>query len=154
MGSSLSRPASDPSTLASASDMGEKGCVPALESALSTIRLAAPRSGDGSLTLDNVSSWEASLSQDPKSELARTILSHSNIDVALSKRSTLVADVHVFNHQIDFTTGPITNQKNSGRCWLFATTNVLRYEIMKKLKLQDFQLSQVGVLCSFGNTVC
>ena len=28
------------------------------------------------------------------------------------------------------------------RCWLFATTNVLRYSIMKKLKLDDFQLSQ------------
>jgi aminopeptidase C len=30
----------------------------------------------------------------------------------------------------------------SGRCWLFATTNVLRYNIMKKLNLKEFELSQ------------
>ena len=50
--------------------------------------------------------------------------------------------MHVFNTELDFKTGPVTDQKSSGRCWLFATTNVLRYEIMKKLNLKEFQLSQ------------
>lgn len=38
--------------------------------------------------------------------------------------------------------GSITNQKSSGRCWLFAALNVFRYEMMKKWNLKDFELSQ------------
>lgn len=110
---------------------------------LSELRLSSPVSTDGSLSLDIISDWESALAADPKAELARTILAHSNIESALTKRSALVADAHVFNHEIDFKTGPVTDQKSSGRCWLFATTNVLRYEVMKHLKLKEFQLSQV-----------
>ncbi len=37
---------------------------------------------------------------------------------------------------------PITNQKQSGRCWIFAALNVLREIVAKELKLTDFELSQ------------
>jgi bleomycin hydrolase len=100
-------------------------------------------SGDGSLTLGHVSGWEAAANADPKTRLARTILFHSDIRTALISRSAKINNQHIFNHTLDFKTGPITNQKSSGRCWLFATTNVLRYAIMKRLKLKDFQFSQV-----------
>ena len=35
-----------------------------------------------------------------------------------------------------------TDQKGSGRCWLFAATNLLRVGAMKKLKLKGFEFSQ------------
>ena len=35
-----------------------------------------------------------------------------------------------------------TDQKNSGRCWLFAGTNLLRAGLVKKLKLKTFEFSQ------------
>ena len=38
--------------------------------------------------------------------------------------------------------GKITNQKTSGRCWIFSALNTFRFEVMKKLKLKDFELSQ------------
>lgn len=38
--------------------------------------------------------------------------------------------------------GSVTNQKASGRCWLFAAMNVMRARIIKKLNLKDFELSQ------------
>ncbi len=38
--------------------------------------------------------------------------------------------------------GAVTNQKQSGRCWLFAAMNVMRARIMKKCNLADFELSQ------------
>ena len=38
--------------------------------------------------------------------------------------------------------GDITNQKSSGRCWMFAALNTMRYEIMQKLNLKTFELSQ------------
>ncbi|KAF9501980.1 peptidase C1B, bleomycin hydrolase [Pleurotus eryngii] len=110
---------------------------------LASLNLAsAPVSKDGTLSLGNVSSWESTVAADPKAQLARTILSHSDIRSALVSRSARIADAHVFNTELDFKTGPVTNQKSSGRCWLFATTNVVRYDIMKKLNLSDFQFSQ------------
>jgi bleomycin hydrolase len=101
-----------------------------------------PVSVDGSLSLKSVSEWETAASASAKTQLARAILAHTNFNSALVRRDALVADVHVFNTELDLKTNPITNQKSSGRCWLFATTNVLRYEIMKKLNLKEFQLSQ------------
>lgn len=47
-----------------------------------------------------------------------------------------------FNHVID-KEPKITNQKNSGRCWMFAGLNVLRINFIKKFNLQkDFEFSQ------------
>ena len=56
--------------------------------------------------------------------------------------SAQVADQQVYNIQIPFEGGPITNQRQSGRCWLFASTNVFRVALMKKYSLESFELSQ------------
>ena len=141
MGSSVSKPTPQPTDPVT----DEKRSLDKISSGFSSMHIypSSPQSANGSLTLSNVASWESTLSSDPKATLSRTILSHYNITSALQTRTAHIKDVYVFNHEMDFKTGPITNQKSSGRCWLFATTNVLRYDIMKKLKLKDFQLSQV-----------
>jgi len=36
----------------------------------------------------------------------------------------------------------VTNQKRSGRCWLFAALNLFRVGAMKKMNLKDFEFSQ------------
>lgn len=48
------------------------------------------------------------------------------------------------NHEFSLTLkqGSITNQKQSGRCWLFAATNVMRFRIIEKYHLENFELSQ------------
>jgi C1A family cysteine protease len=150
MGSASSKPAVNVVT-----DNDEKRSYQAhsqLDSDMASLFISPPISRDGSLSLRNVAAWESTSSSDPKRQLARTILSHSDIRSALTSRSARIADQHVFNNQIDFITQPITNQKSSGRCWLFATTNVLRYEVMKKLKLKEFQLSQVCTMSSFPSS--
>ncbi|KAL5484802.1 LAP3_1 [Sanghuangporus weigelae] len=101
-----------------------------------------PLSVDGSISLKNVDAWEHEASNDLKVQLARTILVDTDFKSVLAAREARVADTHIFNLQLDFKTEPITNQKSSGRCWLFATTNVLRHAIMQKLALKEFQLSQ------------
>ena len=106
------------------------------------ICVPTPLSGDGTITLSSIANWEADAAASSKTQLARTVFSQADISL-LSKRSGQVADPHSFNCELSFKPGPITNQKSSGRCWLFATTNILRYEIMKKLNLKEFQLSQV-----------
>ncbi|KAI5823859.1 peptidase C1B, bleomycin hydrolase [Schizophyllum commune Tattone D] len=138
MGAASSRPETQ-STSQSATDKSyekQRVAVDSLPARMGALSL------DGALSLQNLASWEKDVSADPKAQLARTILAHNDIRTALVSRSAKVADSHVFNTQIDFKSGPVTNQKSSGRCWLFATTNVIRYDVMKKLKLKDFQLSQ------------
>ena len=43
---------------------------------------------------------------------------------------------------IDIKTLKVTNQKASGRCWIFAGCNVLREAVAKKLNLKEFEISQ------------
>ncbi|THH05041.1 hypothetical protein EW145_g5087 [Phellinidium pouzarii] len=125
------------------SALREKEPVDALSSNFASITLDEPLSADGTISLKNVKGWEDKAAKDPKIQLARTILVDTDFQSALASRSARIADQHVFNLQLDFVTDPITNQKSSGRCWLFATTNVLRYSVMQKLDLKEFQLSQV-----------
>ncbi|MBR1796716.1 MAG: C1 family peptidase [Clostridiales bacterium] len=47
-----------------------------------------------------------------------------------------------FTFSVDLKQGKITDQQNSGRCWIFAAMNTFRYEIMKKYNLETFELSQ------------
>lgn len=46
------------------------------------------------------------------------------------------------NFSIDIKSGDITAQEKTGRCWLFAGLNIVRWHIMKKLNLKTFELSQ------------
>jgi len=49
---------------------------------------------------------------------------------------------HEFSHEIEV--GKVTHQKQTGRCWMFAALNTIRYAIIQKynLKNKDFELSQ------------
>lgn len=51
-------------------------------------------------------------------------------------------DLQVYNVKLSEEATPITNQMSSGRCWLFAITNVIRTFTARKLDLGDFQYSQ------------
>ncbi|KAJ7098554.1 peptidase C1B, bleomycin hydrolase [Mycena belliarum] len=100
-----------------------------------------PRSAKGAIGHSNLSAWEATANNSTQ-RLARTILQKSDLNM-LQVPSVHVKDYRPgFNVELDFKTGPIANQGMSGRCWLFASTNVLRYSVMRKLNLDDFQLSQ------------
>ena len=46
------------------------------------------------------------------------------------------------NFSIDIKSGDITSQKKSGRCWLFAGLNVVRWHMMQQFNLKTFELSQ------------
>lgn len=38
--------------------------------------------------------------------------------------------------------GKVTNQKKSGRCWMFAALNFMRSKMIRELELENFELSQ------------
>ncbi len=62
-----------------------------------------------------------------------------------------ISDITKVNEQTEFTrnmfsinlkTLSVTNQKRSGRCWIFAGCNVIREKIAEKYNLKDFEISQ------------
>ena len=148
MGSAASKPASF-----DAREVTEKESVQEVARTLSGLSLAGPASEDGTLSPSNISDWEEQIAETPSIELARTVLNHTDVKQALLNRKAIVTDQHIFNTELKLKTGPITNQKSSGRCWLFATTNVLRYNVMKRFNLDDFQLSQVRCASSLCITL-
>lgn len=150
MGSVSSRVASQPAKPADRASKSIDEKTPQNNAGSTGITSSVPKSGNGSVQLANVDAWESAAAADPKIQLARTILTHNNIKTTLTSREAEIAIPHVFNTEVEFKTGPVTDQKSSGRCWLFATTNIIRYEVMKKLKLNDFQCSQVGK-CPFAS---
>ncbi|KAF2649842.1 bleomycin hydrolase [Lophiostoma macrostomum CBS 122681] len=89
-----------------------------------------------------ISEWEKELLEDAKNRLALAALSSNPANSVLSSRKAAIADTQNFNIKIPLEGSPITNQQASGRCWLFASTNVFRIAIMKKYRLSEFQLSQ------------
>ncbi|KAI5261233.1 peptidase C1B, bleomycin hydrolase [Aureobasidium subglaciale] len=80
--------------------------------------------------------------QDPKNRLALSALSAANPALVLERPSAILRDTQTFNVAIPLEGSPVTNQRSSGRCWIFAATNVLRVAIMKKYNIEKFELSQ------------
>ncbi|KAF2138409.1 uncharacterized protein K452DRAFT_290553 [Aplosporella prunicola CBS 121167] len=86
--------------------------------------------------------WATELLQDPKNRLAVSAFTTNAATSIISQPSAAVKDRQVFNIKVPFEGAPVTNQRASGRCWLFASTNVFRVAIMKKYRLSKFELSQ------------
>lgn len=72
--------------------------------------------------------------------ISRCALNKNKISdlVRVSEQSEFVGN----NFSINIDTLKVSNQKNSGRCWIFAGLNILRERVAKKYNLEEFELSQ------------
>lgn len=86
--------------------------------------------------------WQKELLKHPKNRLAISAFTANSAAEIIGSRPAKISDIQVFNVKVPLEGSPITDQKASGRCWLFATTNVFRVAFMKKYNLENFQLSQ------------
>ncbi|CZT50725.1 probable bleomycin hydrolase [Rhynchosporium secalis] len=94
------------------------------------------------VSISEVQQWEHEILQDSKNRLALSALSAADPKTVLTSRATTIKDLQIFNIKIPFEGAPITNQRQSGRCWIFASTNVFRVALMKRHNLDKFELSQ------------
>ncbi|KAJ6259407.1 hypothetical protein Dda_6309 [Drechslerella dactyloides] len=74
--------------------------------------------------------------------LALSAVSQNDMKQIVQQPRAVIDDAQVFSNQISFDGSPITNQRSSGRCWIFAATSVFRVYLMKKYNLDNFELSQ------------
>ena len=82
----------------------------------------------------------AAFAADASARIAKNAVSASPIRKVARVPEALSLDASTFDVQLS--QGKITNQKRSGRCWMFASLNTMRFRIMKKLNLETFELSQ------------
>lgn len=71
--------------------------------------------------------------------LQRSVVKNG-ITASAENVSAKVNNVPVFS--VDVTTGKVSNQKQSGRCWMFAALNTFRHKMLNDFKLKEFELSQ------------
>lgn len=82
----------------------------------------------------------AAYEANPKYAALENAISHNGLLVSLEKRSSAVDNTPVFS--IDLTKDKVSNQKASGRCWMFAALNTFRHKMISDFQLEDFELSQ------------
>lgn len=94
------------------------------------------------LSLDKTAAFRKNLKAEPRFVLAQNVATCSDLLEVCLQRQTVQDSVHVFQHTIPAEGKPVTNQKNSGRCWIFSCLNVVRLPFVKKFNLEEFEFSQ------------
>lgn len=92
------------------------------------------------LTVQELEKFSADFNKNPENKVIARSAQRSGVLEASYNDRVQSELTRVFSTELD--TDNVTNQKHSGRCWLFATLNVLRHEFGKKYKAKDFTFSQ------------
>lgn len=88
---------------------------------------------------EDIKKMAAELDKNPaKTALTNAISNNSIKKLALDQKNKGKVNFFI-NHKVE--TKGITNQKSSGRCWMFTGLNVLRAKVITKYKLESFTFS-------------
>src|SRR5215475_4296570 len=97
-----------------------------------------------SVTTEEGELLEKGFAAQPSYRLMQNAVTQTPVgDIALDRRIVTGIDHSVSNLLDDW---KVTNQKKSGRCWMFAGLNLLRVGAAAKLGVKDFEFSQNYVL--------
>lgn len=96
---------------------------------------------EGALAPARANELTASFSSDRANRVARNAVTSMNVHPAARNVSTLRTYRDTFCVSRP-RTGKVTNQRHSGRCWMFAAYNVARATTMELLDVDDFEFSQ------------
>lgn len=93
-----------------------------------------------SLEQDFTDKLYAAYEANPKFAAMENAISHNGLLASLEKRSAAVENTPIFS--LDLTKDKVSDQKASGRCWMFAALNTFRHKMIAGFQLEDFELSQ------------
>ena len=106
------------------------------------LTMAIPASGQdkkGGISPEMLRQIEQSYEGTPTDKAIQNAITHNDIDkLAIDYQNKNHFDTY-FSHKVN--SKGITNQKSSGRCWLFTGLNVFRSQIITRYNLKDFQFS-------------
>jgi bleomycin hydrolase len=98
----------------------------------------------GALELSTLGDMQADFRAHPTYGLAQNAVTRNSVDdIALNNRIVFSAD-NTFSIALD--DWGVTDQKQTGRCWMFAGLNLLRFAARKELGVKEFEFSQNYVM--------
>lgn len=92
------------------------------------------------ITQELLKKFNSKYSKSKSNKIIENTIVKNGIDASSINHHTIKKHNFIFN--IETEKGEITNQKNSGRCWIFASLNMARVIVMKKLNIENIELSQ------------
>lgn len=95
---------------------------------------------DSSISQNLLDQLEKRFDENPRNRMAMNAAVSCGICASSRNYVTEREIPHEFS--ISLEQGAVTNQKRSGRCWMFAALNCMRFQVIKKQNLEDFELSQ------------
>ena len=96
------------------------------------------------IVADDIRRFDEAFAGEAANALALNAVTQSGIAAAALNRAVVNRIDHTYSDLIQ--TPEATNQKSSGRCWLFAGLNTLRLAAMAKMGLEKFELSQAYMM--------
>lgn len=105
----------------------------------SNIIFATAAGPDNGISKEMLGRLKASYGKDAGNKAIRNALAGNSIDVLAVNAENIGKLDNNFSHRVK--SKGITDQKRSGRCWLFTGLNVLRSQMMAKNDLQELKLS-------------
>ncbi|KRK16440.1 aminopeptidase C [Loigolactobacillus coryniformis subsp. coryniformis KCTC 3167 = DSM 20001] len=92
------------------------------------------------ITSAAIADYQSQLQQLPQSATIKRAVMNNGILAASENTDSKVAMNQTFS--VDLSAEKVANQKQSGRCWMFAALNTMRRSIADQFNLKDFELSQ------------
>lgn len=92
------------------------------------------------VTAENLDTFRTAFHAEPVHSVAMHTVTNNGLLASAVNEAACRETRHSFCVSLE--QGDITNQKQSGRCWMFAALNTFRFEIIRKLNLKTFELSQ------------
>ncbi len=110
-----------------------------------SISITEPRTtpataSDGALEDEFLGRLDIAFRADTSARMARNAVAVNPVTEVALDRDVVASMDHTFSHVLD--KWEVTNQKQSGRCWMFAALNLLRVGAMEKMNLEKFEFSQ------------
>lgn len=94
-----------------------------------------------SIAKEQINKWKYEFDTDKHNRVMQNVISANSLRSLYTQRSVYQKYNHLFSNTVKPNV-KITNQKSSGRCWMFAALNVVRRPFMEKYELKDFEFSQ------------
>ncbi len=96
------------------------------------------------LTQDSLKAFSDRYHTEPLHQVLSNAIQKHGINAAAMNPGRIPEIPYTFSHEI--TSGPITHQRQSGRCWIFAGLNTLRIPLMRDKKIKEFEMSQTYLM--------
>jgi bleomycin hydrolase len=98
------------------------------------------KAAEGCIRAVDIASYQAQFEADPKFRQAMNAVCTTPVNKVALNRATASRIDHSFS--LHLPENPVTAQKGSGRCWMFAALNTFRSKAAKTMNLEAFELSQ------------